>query len=109
MKARIKTTGEVVDIIAIHSNGIEDGKYRFHTNGTFEYVKEIDIDVDWEERAWNAAVAIMASIHSDSNTLVMVVSQAEKCGVEIEEYLVGLCARRAKALVEEYKKEVNND
>ncbi len=119
MKARIKATGEVVDVEKWEH--ADSGSYIDVDRGKLYQEQELDFFevatlappqeqyeaycktlINWEERTWDAALAIMSRMFSDYDHL-----KHKADGTAIDGVPINICKLAiicAKALVAEYRK-----
>lgn len=115
MKARIRKTGEIVEVITysgstirnecidkvsyIDSKGVEHDREKLNFYWDFEQLPDVKEDnfpnTDWNQVRIQAAIAAMSKMLSDNYRV------NESC---IENGLVRVCVMAADALVEELKK-----
>lgn len=100
MKAKVKETGEIIELKcptfleAINGRFTENDTGKVYTSSEIEFIKEKEDDIDWQQVRIQAAIAAMQAIISDER----------REGGTIED--VASCALlHADALIKELKKE----
>ena len=80
MKARVKATGNIIDVSQgssiITSKGVEkqyfdnDSEWNFYLQSELEFIHEKpQKDIDWEERRYEIAKAMMAAFEKHNNNV----------------------------------------
>lgn len=106
MKARVKATGNIIDVSQgssiITSKGVEkqyfdnDSEWDFYLQSELEFIHEKpQKDIDWEERRYEIAKAMMAALEKYNNNVSGFKNQTQQAQYAIE------CA---DALIAELKK-----
>lgn len=101
MKARIKATGEIIDVEYEKHHPCADIISYKEKNGAIYYSEELDFDfsmIDWEKRRYEIAKDILASSH---------IAQQIGAYSYIEEEEVKDAVRMADLLIKELKKKNN--
>lgn len=96
MKAKVKSTGEIVTLLNMYADGTaRDTKgHHYHQGDISEYIEEsYQSPIDWEQRRYEIAKDIMAASIDQPMT-----------GASIASY-VHNCVQWADTLIEELKKE----
>lgn len=126
MKARIKATGEVVRvwmpaggskyIELLPKNSLYIPREWYPDNLDFnvlgeeltktiaDQIEESMRQIDWEQREWNAAVAIMGSVLVSSKNIENILKAKSRKEAGAEECVARFVIDMAKALVAEYRK-----
>ena len=105
MKARIKETGEIVEIKDLYDDGTALVNYKYFKVSELDFFSET---IDWEQRRYELAKAAMQGILSDNTVFSYACSEADYKKGEIHTIPKGIAQFAiacADALINELKEE----
>ncbi len=117
MKARIRKTGEIVDIVCysgttyrvtgdtvsyIDSKGVEHDRENLNYYWDFETVDE-SREPNWDVLRGQAAISATQGVLSNTLLIKQLQDTAEKAGIEIDEALVKFSIEVADSLIKELR------